>query len=328
MVGDNKLQVIAQASPSLAALLALLPRIAQANAPVLISGETGTGKELFARAIHYLSTRSNGALVPINCAALPVELVDSEFFGHVRGAFTGAHATRKGLIAQAEGGTLFLDEVDSLPLVAQGKLLRVLQEQEYRPVGADCSQHSDVRILTATNRNIENMIRRGEFRQDLYYRLKVLTVNLPALRERREDVLPLARYFMAKYAAEYHCAEPQLSDAALRLLMAHPWPGNVRELEHVIERACLMHTEAEIKPSDLDLGTDNSKGLDAASFKEAKQHVVDTFERGYLEQLLARHLGNVSRAAAAAQKNRRALWELLRRHEIDPNRFRVNQGGH
>jgi len=324
MVGDDKLHVIAKASPSLAPLLATLPRIAKANAPVLISGETGTGKELFARAIHYLSKRANGALVPVNCAALPAELVDSEFFGHVRGAFTGAHAARKGLIAQAEGGTLFLDEIDSLPLVAQGKLLRVLQEQEYRPVGADRSLRSNVRILAATNRNIENLIHRNEFRQDLYYRLKVLTVNLPSLRERREDVLPLARHFINKHAAEYLSAAPQLNDAALGMLMAHPWPGNVRELEHVIERACLMRTGEQIKPADLDLGAANNLVLDEASFKVAKQHVVDTFERGYLEQLLARHLGNVSKAATAAQKNRRALWELLRRHEIDPNRFRVS----
>ncbi len=324
MAVDGKLQMLAQASPALTPLLALLPRMAQTHAAVLIAGETGTGKELFARAVHYLSPRANRALVPVNCAALPPDLIDSEFFGHVRGAFTGAHVARQGLIAQAEGGTLFLDEVDSLPIAAQGKLLRVLQEQEYRPVGADRTLRSDVRVVAATNRDIERMVQRGEFRQDLYYRLKVLTLNLPALRERREDVLPLARHFMAKHAAEYGTPQPTLSDAAVRVLMAHPWPGNVRELEHVIERACLMLTGPLIEPNDLDLGpAASSAGLDAASFKEAKQRVVDAFERGYLEQLLACHLGNVSRAAAAAQKNRRALWELLRRHEIDPNRFRL-----
>lgn len=315
---------MAQASPSLLPLLTPLARMAQAHSPVLITGETGTGKEQFARAVHYLSPRADRTLVAVNCAALPPELVDSEFFGHVRGAFTGAHAARSGLIAQAEGGTLMLDEVDSLPLTAQGKLLRVLQEQEYRPVGADRVLRSNVRVVAAANRDIETLVRRGEFRQDLYFRLKVLTIRLPALRDRREDIRPLVAHFITQHAAEYGTPETRLSDAALRLLMAHDWPGNVRELEHVIEHACVMHAGEQIEPDDLALGPlPAAAGGEATSFREAKQRVVDAFERNYLEHLLAQHQGNVSRAAAAAQKNRRALWELLRRHEIDPKPFRV-----
>ncbi len=324
----HRLRAIVQSSPSLAQLALRLPRYAQSRAPVLVLGETGTGKELFARAVHYLSPRADRPMVTVNCAALPPELVDSEFFGHARGAFTSAHTARAGLVAQAEGGTLFLDEVDSLPLPAQGKLLRLLQEQEYRPVGADRTLRSDVRIVAASNRSVEALVRRGEFRQDLFYRLNVLSLPLPALRERRQDIWHLATHFIARFAAEFGTPRAQLGDAALRALLAHHWPGNVRELEHLLERVCLLHAGGQIEPHELGLD-----GLTVADedgllpFREAKLRMISRFERDYLEQLLTRHQGNVTRAAAAVQKNRRALLELLHRHGIDAQDFRPTPPG-
>jgi len=318
-----RLQELAQASPSLTPLLDRLPRIASCDAPLLITGETGTGKELLARAVHYLSARATKAWVAVNCAALPAELVDSEFFGHVRGAFTGAHQSRPGLIAEAHEGTLFLDEIDSLALPAQGKLLRFLQEGEYRPVGADRVLAADVRVIAAGNADFEPLVESGRFRRDLYYRLKVLTLKLSPLRERRGDITHLARHFVHRFAAEYHLPLPALTPAALGTLASHNWPGNVRELEHTIERGCLMCRNQCIDSNDLDLPDGRGCFDDsAAGFKQAKQRVIDDFERAYIERLLLQHEGNISRAAAGAHKNRRAFWELVRKHDIDPDRFR------
>jgi two-component system response regulator GlrR len=300
-----------------------LPAIAACDAGVLILGETGTGKEVCAQAVHYLSPRAARPWVAVNCGAIPTELLESELFGHVRGAYTAAHASREGLVREAEGGTLFLDDVDCLPLAAQTKLLRFLQEKEYRQVGANAVHKANVRVIAASNRSLEELAVRGQFRQDLFYRLNVLNLSLPPLRARRGDVPELALHFARKCARAAGRPEVTLTPAALRRLAAHDWPGNVRELKHLIDRAVLLATGCAIGPEDLDLGADPAAPADDDSFQAAKAKLVADFERGYIEQLLRSHHGNVTHAALAARKNRRAFFELMRKHQIEPVRFRL-----
>jgi two-component system response regulator GlrR len=301
-----------------------VPALAGCEAGVLILGETGTGKELFAEALHYLSPRSMHPFVAVNCGALPGELVESELFGHLRGAFTSAHEAQKGLVAQAEGGSLFLDEVDNLPLPAQVKLLRFLQDKQFRAVGSTRPQQADVRVIAASNSNLWSLVARGAFRADLYYRLNVLTLTLPPLRERREDVLPLAEYFRARYAREFQRPVVSFAPTARETIGRHRWPGNVRELQHAIERAVLLAPGAEVRSEDLGLpaGVDGASAVDAEGFQAAKARMVEQFERTYIEELLARHGGNITHAADAAVKNRRAFFELMKKHNIDSERFR------
>ncbi|WP_081930935.1 MULTISPECIES: sigma-54-dependent transcriptional regulator [Lysobacter] len=313
-----------------AAIAARLPTLARCDASVLITGETGTGKEVCAQAIHYLSMRADRPWVAVNCGAIPVELVENELFGHVKGAYTHAHSACPGLVREAEGGTLFLDDVDCLPLSAQAKLLRFLQEREYRPVGSNTVHHADLRVIAASNCNLCTLSQSGGFRQDLYYRLNVLNITLPPLRQRPEDVPILARHFAAHFAREFGRAPAGFSYGALERLLRHDWPGNVRELKHVIERAVLLSSgqvlvaeDIEIEPASPDLPLPRSFGLAADSFRAAKQRVVEDFERGYVEHLLAAHAGNVTHAAMAAKKDRRAFFELMRKHRIEPKRFRA-----
>ena len=306
-----------------------LPTFAGCDAGVLIVGETGTGKEVCAQAIHYLSARASKPWVAVNCGAIPTELVESELFGHVKGAYTNAHANREGLVREAEGGTLFLDDVDCLPLPAQAKLLRFLQEREYRAVGSNAVRTADVRIISASNKRLAQMVARGEFRQDLYFRLNVLNLDLPALRERREDIPALALHFIGQFAQQFGRAVCALSPRAVQRLLAHDWPGNVRELKHAIERAVLLCHGPALNETDLELTGPDEPVLDAQSFAAAKARVIERFERGYLETLLATHGGNITHAAQAASKNRRAFFELLRKHHIQPEQFRgvVGRGG-
>ena len=309
-------------SPAFVKQVAMLPTIAGCDSGVLILGETGTGKEVCARAIHYTSARANRPMVAVNCGAIPAELLESELFGHVRGAFTSAHASRTGLVREAEGGTLFLDEIDSLPLAAQAKLLRFLQDMEYRPVGGDAIHKANVRVIAACNQNLSHLVDRGAFRRDLFFRLHVLTVHLPPLRERSEDICTLALRFVQQFSAQSGRPSIGLSPQAARHLLTHDWPGNVRELKHVIERAVLLAQGPTIQPEDLrlpDVGAD--AGADD-SFHAAKARMVDAFERGYLERLLAASGGNITQAAEVARKNRRALFELIRKHGICAERFR------
>ena len=303
-------------SPELLRQTGLVPTMANCNSSVLILGETGTGKELCAQAIHYMSPRANGPWIAVNCGALPADLVEAELFGHARGAYTSAYQSREGLIAQAEGGTLLLDEVDSLPLPSQAKLLRFLQEKEYRAVGSDEMRRANVRVISATNIDLPTLVTQGTFRRDLYYRLNVLTLKLPALRERRSDILVLAQHFIALYAREFGRAEPQLSRAVQSSLETHQWPGNVRELEHCVERAVLLCQQGEIAAEDLGLPALAEESPFDGSFRAAKARSVEAFERQYLEQALQRSHGNIGQAAAAASKNRRAFFELMRRHNI------------
>ena len=294
-----------------------IPLVARCDANVLISGETGTGKELCARAIHYLSSRANKAFVPVNCGAFPTELVENELFGHERGAFTHAVNAKTGLIHEADGGTLFLDEIDCLSLTAQVKLLRFLQEKEYRPLGSAKTHRSDTRVIAAANIDFEAAVREGSLRQDLYYRLNVIPLPLPPLRERREDIPLLATHFLNKYASKFDRPNLAFSEDGMELLPQYDWPGNVRELEHLIERAVALAENEVIECRDLGLPPARVDEH-SISFREAKVR----FERSYVEDLLVANQGNITRAAHAARKNRRAFWELIRKHHIDASSFR------
>ena len=309
-------------SPSFARVLSMLPRIAGCDASVLILGETGTGKEVCARAIHYTSARASKPWVAVNCGALPPDLIEAELFGHVRGAFTTAHTAHKGLIAEAEGGSLLLDEIDSMPVSAQSKLLRFLQEKQYRPIGASKTLVADVRVIAASNSDLRQLVALGRFRQDLYFRLNVLNLTLPALQERREDIAALSLHFLQQFSRRDKRPLLGLGPAALQRLLAYPWPGNVRELKHVLERAALTVDGPVIQAQEIDLPqspADTERS--GESFREAKGRVVGHFERDYIRRLLTESGGNVSRAARMAQKNRRAFFQLMRKHNIRPNQL-------
>jgi two-component system response regulator GlrR len=309
--------------PTFVAEIEKVAIVAPCDASVLISGETGTGKELFARAIHYLSKRASKPFVPFSCGAVPVELVENELFGHTQGAFTSANSSRTGLIRECEGGTLFLDEVDCLPLAAQAKLSRFLQEKEYRQLGSAKIQYAEVRVIAATNVDLEKAVREGRFRQDLYYRLRVIPLILPPLRGRRADIPLLARHFLNKYSAEAGKSIIDLSPAAMEKLQRYDWPGNVRELKHVIERAVVFSDNQVIQDVDIELQfSENSQKI--LSFSAVKSRFIAKFEKNYIEDLLQSHAGCISKAARAAGKNRRAFWELIRKHKIDVRQFRPN----
>jgi two-component system, NtrC family, response regulator GlrR len=301
---------------------AKLPMLARHDVAVLLLGETGTGKEVFAQAIHYLSPRSSRPWVAVNCAAIPTELIESELFGHVRGAYTTAHTARKGLVSEAEGGTLLLDEIDSLSYAAQAKLLRFLQEKEFRPVGSNNLHQADVRVIATSNSRLDELAAKGSFRRDLYFRLNVLSATMPPLRERREDIPALALHFIQRFGREFSRRVNGMTPLALRRLIVHGWPGNVRELKHVIERAVLFSNGPLIGDEALDFGGEGARPAADESFRTAKARVIGDFERAYIEQALMACMGNVTSAARLAKKNRRAFWELLRKHRIDPQPYR------
>jgi two-component system response regulator GlrR len=299
-----------------------IPLVAKYDASILITGETGTGKELCARAIHYLSPRAGRSFLPVNCGAIPGELVENELFGHASGAYTGAKTAHSGLIHEANGGTLFLDEIDCLPLMAQVKLLRFLQEKEYRPLGSTKTSKADLRIIAATNVNCEAAVREGKLRQDLYYRLNVIPLNLPPLRQRREDIPLLASHFLIKYAKEFDKQVTGFSPDAIRKLIFYEWPGNIRELEHVIMSAVVLAEQPTICAANIAIYGEASPVPE--SFQQAKNRMVEQFEKTYINGLLLSHHGNISGAAKAAQKNRRAFWELIRKHHISVERLKSN----
>jgi len=316
------LQQIIGKSPAFLAEIEKIPLVAKSDVTVLITGETGTGKEVCARAIHYLSPRTYKPFIPVNCGAIPTELLENELFGHKTGAFTGATSSQLGLIQEADSGTLFLDEIDSLSATAQIKLLRFLQEKEYRPLGSPKVCKADVRIITASNIKLEDAVKTGKFRQDVYYRLNIVHLILPRLRERRHDIPLLARHFLTKYAEEYNKQAAEFSPDALQMLLLHDWPGNVRELEHVIERAVVLSNQRVLGKKDLVLPSPEGD-MQAESFQEAKKRVIAQFETAYIRGLLLAHQGNITKAAQAAKKNRRAFWQLIRKHHINPESYKT-----
>jgi DNA-binding NtrC family response regulator len=319
-------------SDALMAVRAQLQRYAGCDVQVLIEGETGTGKELAAREIHYASRRRDRPFVPLNCGALPDGLIENELFGHERGAYTDARHAQPGLVERARGGTLFLDEVDALSSKAQVILLRFLEDNEYRPVGGGATRTADVRILAATNSPLGQQVDAGRFRPDLHYRLNVLSVRLPPLRERSGDVLLLAEHFTGLAAARLAGPSKRWSDDALRALAAYLWPGNVRELEHVVLRAYMRADDAVIGLADLiaadpvfavsDVSVTVCAELAEAGFSLAKSHAIRVFEHSYLLQLMHRAGGNISIAARLSGTERRQLGKLLKKHGIGAAQFR------
>ncbi len=314
---DSWRSEIITASPAMDVLLAEARLAAQSDASVLIQGESGTGKELLARAIHRASPRHGKPFVAINCGAIPAELLESELFGHVKGAFTGAARDHLGLFLSAEGGTVLLDEIGDMPAQLQVKLLRVLQEGEVRPVGATETRPVDVRILSATHRNLEEAIASGEFREDLYYRLNVVTLTLPPLRERREDIPLLARHFLTVLTEKYRRRIHGFAPDALDMLTAADWPGNIRQLHNVLEQCIALCTTSTI-PASLVARALRDKPAEIQPLAEARS----TFERDYLISLLKLTRGQVSEVARLAGRNRTEVYRLLQRHGLTPALFK------
>jgi len=305
-------------------LIEKISLVAKSNAAVLISGETGTGKELFARAIHYHGSRQGKPFIPVNCGALPDHLFENELFGHAKGAFTDASSAEKGLIPEADGGTLFLDEVDTLSPSAQVKLLRFLQNGEYRFLGSSRTAIADVRVIAATNGDLVQRVKLKLFREDLYYRLNSLFLLIPPLRERMDDIGLLTMHFLARYAREKKQHVREISRPALQKLMAYTWPGNVRELESVMTRALVLSASQTLQPEDIDLPSPHSEELSQnKSLREAKANTMRVFEQSYLVNLLTTYRGNITHAAKAAGKERRSFQRLLRKHNLDRHSFRI-----
>ena len=319
-------------SPAMARVFELVRKAARSDANILVHGESGTGKELIARAIHANSPRATQAFIPVDCASLPEQLLESELFGHEKGAFTGAVKTKPGLMESADHGTLFLDEIGEMPLGLQAKLLRALQERQVRRVGGTALVDVDVRIVSATNRNLRASAAKGEFRDDLFYRINVIAIELPPLREREGDVELLTHAFLERYGKG---RLRSVDDDALAALKAYRWPGNVRELQNVIERACALVDGDRLRPTDLpdylvagggavavpsaggddvvDAARATAQGL---SLKDAKEQWMSVLEASYLRELLARHDGNVSAAAKTAGIDRKTFHRLINKHHL------------
>jgi len=298
-------------------VLAKARLVAESDASVLIAGESGSGKEMVARAVHKASPRRDRPFVAINCGAIPEQLLESELFGHVRGAFTGAVRDHKGLFQTANQGTLFLDEIGDMPVALQVKLLRVLQEKKVRPVGSTESHDVDVRVISATHRNLEAEMAAGNFREDLYYRLNVVSLSIPPLAERREDIPLLAGYFLAQLVGKYHKSVNGFAPEAMEMLVAASWPGNVRQLYNTVEQSVALAT-TPIIPVSLAQQAIQNQQAEFASFEDARRR----FEREYLTQLLKITEGNVTQAARLAKRNRTEFYKLLGRHQLDPKLFK------
>ncbi len=310
--GGQSFEGILGASPQMDEVFSTISKIADTEYSVLVEGESGTGKELVARAIHNLSPRKQEPFVAINCGAIPETLLESELFGHEKGAFTGAHAQKKGRIESARGGTLFLDEVGELPLSLQVKLLRFLQDQKLVRLGGREEIAVDVRVVSATNKSLREAVKEGQFREDLFYRLAVLMVTLPPLREREGDAVFLARALLEKHASEAGRKVKGFATKALKAIETYAWPGNVRELENRLKRALVMARGTLITPADLDLDFKVSK-YQGMNLKEAREAV----EKELVTAALARHKGNITKAAADLQISRPTLYELMEKLSID-----------
>ncbi|MGQ9858551.1 MAG: sigma-54-dependent transcriptional regulator [Thermodesulfobacteriota bacterium] len=323
--GKDVFQGMIGSSPEMRRIFETIQMVAPTDATVLITGESGTGKELVAKAIHELSSRSGGPFVAVNCPTLPANVLESELFGHARGAFTDARQDRKGLFQEAHGGTIFLDEIGDLPQDLQSKLLRVLQEREIKPLGCSRSFKVDVRVLASTNQDLREQIAKGGFREDLYYRLNVVSIHLPPLRQRMEDVPLLAQHFVERYASKLGKRGMRISPETMEALLSHSWPGNVRELENTIQRALILARSDTITQGDLFRegvqGDDHWPSIFHLSYREAKGRVLSHFHKVYLSRLLEEHRGNVTKAAQACGMERQALQQLLRRYNLHRENF-------
>jgi DNA-binding NtrC family response regulator len=321
----RKTDIIIGTGPWIKQLYDRIAMVAATDVTVAIFGESGTGKELVARTIHNSSPRHDAPFVVVNCAAIPEALLEDELFGHVRGAFTDATRDRDGLLAAAHTGTLFLDEIGELPLALQGKLLRVLQSQEFRRIGDDQDRRVDVRIVTATNRDLDQLVARGSFRQDLYYRINVFPMHLPPLRDRPEDIALLVHHFIGKYRSRLGKSIDAIAPGALRRFVSFDFPGNVRELENKVHQAMVVATGPTITEADVALPAGRMAGVRpdiTRPFRELKQAAIDGFEKAYLTELLRAHHGNLARAARAASMDRKNLWALVVRHGLDREQFK------
>ncbi len=325
---DSELEVmqgvVIGSSPAMLRVWRKLRRVARTTAPVILLGESGTGKEVLARALHDWSPRRPRAFVTVNCGSIPEGLFESEMFGHRRGAFTGAQADHAGLVEASAGGTLFLDEVGEIPMASQAKLLRFLESQEFRRVGDTKAQRADVRVCSATNRNLSEMIKEGKFREDLYYRLNVVTVEVPPLRERMSDVPELAALLLVDAASQFGVEVHALAPLALEKLLSYGWPGNVRELRNKLQQAVASALGPVLTAEELDLptssapapGRDEPGSAELPPLRAARKDLLDRFERDYVRRLLASTKGNVSRAAVVAGVPRKALARMIARHDL------------
>ncbi|MCX7823151.1 MAG: sigma-54 dependent transcriptional regulator [Syntrophobacterales bacterium] len=329
-------QNIVGASASIRRVFDAIRMVAPTDVTVLIRGESGTGKELVARAIHELSDRRDGPFIPVNCPAVPDQILESELFGYKKGAFTHAVQDRKGLFQEAQKGTIFLDEIGDIPMNIQTKLLRVLQEKEIKPLGDTRTVKVDVRVVASTNQDLEKKIAEGTFREDLFYRLNVVPIFVPPLRERREDIPLLTEHFLKKYAKKFNKPVKTISSEAMKLLMNREWKGNVRELENTIMRGILFSLNEELSPDDLSLETrENSKvsqsrgrysyEVNNFSYREAKERVLQEFHTQFFGQLLSTTGGNISQAAKLCGLERQALQYILKRYGIQADRYRRDE---
>jgi DNA-binding NtrC family response regulator len=316
-------------SPAMQKVFETLQMAAQTEMTVLITGESGTGKELAARAVHSLSPRSEGPFVTVNCPALPESILESELFGYRKGAFTHATQNKVGLFQEANGGSIFLDEIGDISLAIQTKLLRVLQEKEIKPLGDTKTIKVDTRIIASTNQDLAMKIESGDFRQDVYYRINVLPLEMPPLRKRMEDIPLIANFLMEKHCAESQKPLKQISAQLMDQMMKHEWPGNIRELENAVLRGILFASGDEIRPGDIKLPKASVRGhgnldIDSAhaSYKEAKERVLSLFNQRYVGHFLKLHKGNVTQAAAKCGMKRQALQQIIRRYHIKTDDFR------
>ncbi|NPA51824.1 MAG: sigma-54-dependent Fis family transcriptional regulator [Aquificae bacterium] len=294
-------------SPIMKTILKNAEKIAPFDITVLITGESGTGKEMLAKYIHKKSKRKNKPFIAVNCGAIPRDLLESELFGYEKGAFTGATHAKKGLIEEANGGTLFLDEIGELPLDLQVKLLRVLEEGEIRPLGSTKSKKIDVRFIAATNRDLDKMVKEGRFREDLYYRLNVVRLHIPPLRERKEDILPLARFFIKKYSLKYGIPEKKLSKKAQNQLLEYGWEGNVRELQHLIEKTLILNENETINQFNISQSSNLIR-----PYKEEKER----FEKNYIKKLLDFTNWNISKASKLSGKTRAEIYRKIKKYNL------------
>lgn len=320
---------IIDSSPPIISITKMIAQVAKSTATILISGESGTGKELVAKAIHYHSNRKNKPFITVNCTAMPEQIIESELFGHVKGSFTGAWKDKRGIVEEADHGTLFLDEIGALNMAMQAKLLRLLQEGEYKPVGGLTTQQADIRFVAATNQDLKKLIEAKQFREDLYYRLNVINLHLPPLRDRKENIPILAYHFLEKFNSLNNKKIGGIDPEAISALMSKSWPGNIRELENCIERGVILCQSDTIKISDIlpqepvaHTSPLVDRNIYTLPFKEAKNIIIKAFHSKYINWILQQNKGNISKAAEQAELQRQYLHRLIKEEDINTEIFK------